>query len=1055
MLQKKLEANSVLFSQLYKKEKKFSLTQNLLDFKVMKNYIPNFFKLLWGNPKLVADIIINCDKEDVKDSLANLFTNNFYQNILSSNYNGNFLIYVVTLLMKEEINNLNNVDDFELFLGDNSKVGYFMDELRNKTEVKCFFKTSILNLISELESKSSINFSLDIDAIINKLSKKTENNKCLKRDSIIGFKGEQNDKPIYLEESAESSIFLYDKKISEQINKKIGFKKLKLKYLRTLADSHLKEKMLESRNTNPDMSAYLANIISKSTRENSYSIFELLTKFALKRDLSEKILTHYIVNFYLITDFIDKLISIIKKNLFFLPYHIKCFCKIIAMLLEKKFPNINNPQKIAFISQFFFKKILKPILANPRMELFINNFIISGFTIPNLNIIIEILNKLFSGELFEDNDDVHNNNFTPFNWYFLEKMPEIMEIFKKLTEIELPPFTDDLINDTINPNFSYDYFKENKDEEIMHYFICFTPRELKVILNSFSNLIDKLDITKYKDGDYMLKTFEKLNTEKNRNELELLAKNNNNIISNANIKKNEKEKEKEFNKGKSLILIREKDKEKENNNEKDLTEVNTDNYYLIQNFIYNDKYSSLFKLKIRTKQNFFIKEIKDNKNPENSAKNILIKIKNFLSDLLYNITPLNNSDFSQCNISDTYEILNSIKHHNELYDYILDDSIPLNWYVKCILNLLKNIPEDYAKNDFEKLYNEFEEDIKESMNKFNVDLFYEVMTRLKYFKKEAKYYEEILKILKDLELNEKIKHIVENDFIPVKIVFNYDHKNMSFDIKKLKIKKEEFQKKESKEIKQLKQQNTDCFSIKSFIEAFPDFSAFEKEEDFDILEMQNNLSLPQKMKEYFFSMIQEHLTEELKNQKDKVDDLTQIIYKIYDYVMSKLNPKIFPKIYYEDDKIYSKLLTLYWIKPRHFIEGKNNFIFDAFLPEAIEKFQSLENEPSPRKKILNLASIFDLITKIIQFNGGNTTLGVDDQMPILNYFFIKVQPKNICSNMKFIQLYRNSLNNKGNESQLLQLTALIEFIKTLDYNKLIGITKEEFEKNCNEINNEG
>ena len=217
--------------------------------------------------------------------------------------------------------------------------------------------------------------------------------------------------------------------------------------------------------------------------------------------------------------------------------------------------------------------------------------------------------------------------------------------------------------------------------------------------------------------------------------------------------------------------------------------------------------------------------------------------------------------------------------------------------------------------------------------------------------------------------------------------------------------------------------------------------------------MQKNLSLPKIMKEYFFSIIQNHLTNELEIEKDKENELTQIIYKIYDYVMSKLNKKIFPKTYDEDDKLYSKIFMLSWIEPKHFIVGKNNYIFDAFLPEVIEKFHNLESEQSPRKKIIILNSIFDSITKVVQFNGGDISLGVDDQMPILNYCFIKAQPNKICSNLKFIELYRNSLIDKGNDSQMAQLVALIDFVKNITYSNLNGITKEEFVKNCNNVIN--
>lgn len=547
MYKKKFEVNSVFYSQLNKSEKKFILKQDLSDFKVMNNYIPNFFKFLWENPKLVADIIINCDLNDIKDSLANLFMNNFYQNILSSNYVENNLMYVLTLLIKEEINNFKNIEDCDMFLGDNSKVGYFMNELMKKSDIKRSFKNSISNLISDLESIFYMNFSLDIQDINSKLSKKN----CQEKDSEskiatkIGYENDLNKEPLYLEEAAELSNFLYDKKMLKQIEEKEGIENLKTKYLSNLTDAYLKEKLEEWKITNPDMSAYLNKNINNSNKGNSYSNIKLMLKFAVKRDLSNKLLSHYVINFYFIKDFIDKFISILKNNLIILPYHIKCFCKIISVLLQKKFPDINISLKNSFISKFLYNKIIGPILVNPEMELLINNFIISGFTLNNLNIINEILNKLFSGKLFEDNDDIHYNNYTPFNWYFLEKMPEIFEIFKKLTDIELPPILSDLINDKLDPNFNYDYLKDNKEEVIMHYSICFNCRDLKNILDGLDHLKNKVDITKYKEGNYILKTFEKLNTDKNRNELDILEKNNNKIIIDK-MKEDEKENKKKY-----------------------------------------------------------------------------------------------------------------------------------------------------------------------------------------------------------------------------------------------------------------------------------------------------------------------------------------------------------------------------------------------------------------------------------------------------------------------------------------------------------------------------
>ena len=52
------------------------------------------------------------------------------------------------------------------------------------------------------------------------------------------------------------------------------------------------------------------------------------------------------------------------------------------------------------------------------------------------------------------------------------------------------------------------------------------------------------------------------------------------------------------------------------------------------------------------------------------------------------------------------------------------------------------------------------------------------------------------------------------------------------------------------------------------------------------------------------------------------------------------------------------------------------------------------------------------------------------------------------SNLKFIELYRNSLINKVNESELVQLFAVCKLLLNIKYDNLHGITQEEFDKNC-------
>ena len=118
----KLASNFILSSKLNEIEKKFIIKDNLNDFSVISSYIPKLFEYLWENPKLVSEVIMNCDINDIKETLSYLFMNNFYENILSNNNIENNLMYVLTLLIKDEINNLNNISDCDKFMGDYSKV---------------------------------------------------------------------------------------------------------------------------------------------------------------------------------------------------------------------------------------------------------------------------------------------------------------------------------------------------------------------------------------------------------------------------------------------------------------------------------------------------------------------------------------------------------------------------------------------------------------------------------------------------------------------------------------------------------------------------------------------------------------------------------------------------------------------------------------------------------------------------------------------------------------------------------------------------------------------
>ena len=110
--------------------KKCVLMEDSEQLKDLNNYLPNLLTYLWENPKIVSKLLLNSNIKDIKEHLASLIVSNFYENILSSKYIEDNLMFVLALMLKEEINNLKDVNKPELFLK-KSPCGYLLLELSN------------------------------------------------------------------------------------------------------------------------------------------------------------------------------------------------------------------------------------------------------------------------------------------------------------------------------------------------------------------------------------------------------------------------------------------------------------------------------------------------------------------------------------------------------------------------------------------------------------------------------------------------------------------------------------------------------------------------------------------------------------------------------------------------------------------------------------------------------------------------------------------------------------------------------------------------------------
>ena len=87
----------------------------------LTTYITIILSNLWEEPKLIANLLIKANKDDVKDYLAPLISNNFYENILSPNYIEDPLIYIIYIMLNNEIDNMKDINQgINDFLNDTS-----------------------------------------------------------------------------------------------------------------------------------------------------------------------------------------------------------------------------------------------------------------------------------------------------------------------------------------------------------------------------------------------------------------------------------------------------------------------------------------------------------------------------------------------------------------------------------------------------------------------------------------------------------------------------------------------------------------------------------------------------------------------------------------------------------------------------------------------------------------------------------------------------------------------------------------------------------------------
>ena len=953
--------------------------------KELNIYIIKLLDFFWVQPKLVADLLMFTNISDLKNNLAPFFSNFFFENYLSPYYIQDNLLYVLTIVLKKEIMNLKDKSDYNSFLNETC-AGILLGELKYKNELGTYFRKVINKTIEKLE----LNY-WPIKLIFQIPFKE------LKKSDYSDFIEEEFDVKTFQNQSILNKYFI----------------------------NLTKEDIIKEKEKNKDH--IVSNIFEEHLNLLSIEDYSENRLFFQKFDILPEIINAYKINFCIVIDCINQLISDIQSNVSSFPYSLKCICKIISVLIQRKFPNLTTREKISYIGRYIFTTIFIPLLNEPSKELLLTRYLIFDNTENNAKVIGQIFQKLIMGELYTCKE----KNFCPFNVFFIQKMKNIVDIYDNLIKVNLPEIIEKVINNNNDVEVDFDNEEMNKDEVINNKFICFQFDDIMAIIDTLGKNQEHFFKDNINIG--LRKTFEKLTNE-----------NSEEIIQDIRESDTVKLSLKSINEEKSDINITSKNSIKDNLiDSSKLIKKETHYYFYISEFTINKAYEKYFELKSKNTISMNLVGASE----DEIIKTNIQKVKDCITIILENFQTLSERRFLAEKIRDTKSIFKEIKQNSYLNDYYINN-IPSKWYLNILFEYLEKLPQKYKDNDYDLLLEEFENDIHKSIKFLNFQFLSEFNEKLIFSKKNLENYKYMRQKINSVMLNQNTKNIIKTEFIPITIYFDFNKKEFE-----IKVPHNQNQDLYQKDIRIREEKNKTyliCKTINAFTIAFPNFVKFESLQDEDLIELLAQLHLAEKINDYF-TQINNYLLKIYHTNENDYFNYAQE--KIFDFIMIRIHEKIFPIMENRNDnKLYKQSFLMSWAEPKHFIKDYQIMNVNCVRADFHHYLTQMLERKSPFMKFESLGKIFDLISKLARLNrvyleGPDSTLG------ILLYLLIKEKPMKLYSNCEFMQLFLLDKRDKREGNQISQLIMACDLIINISFQNLLNVTLEEFSIKRREASN--